>query len=231
MKSILINLFILITLNILSQTDTIKKKSIINYSNTASGIYVNNNDIKELNLNFNGYNSFVKGNKSLNNNSTYSFRYNTKIHNNELLVKTNIGYNNFFISHIFNHSLLRNIKYDNYLGIGYNHKWKNISLSYAFMYENIIDNELLVKNLYRHSVRFKFKYEHNLFSIIAEYYYQPNMIELEDVVIYGSTKINLFKKNKLSFSIVDNINYKNTSNIKLIHSIGIGISYNLKIIR
>jgi hypothetical protein len=187
------------------------------------------NTNNQINIGFNGDNSVVKGYKNFNSNTNYNLGYTTKIINSELLQKTNVGYHDFFLSHIFNHSLTRGIKYNNLIGVGYGHKWKYLSLSYASMCENIIYIELPTKNLFRHSVRCKFKYEHELFSIVTEYYYQPNMVKLNDVVVYGSTKISLLQKNKLSFTITDVINYRSLNTIKLMHSINLGISYNLKI--
>lgn len=238
-------LIVLVSLTSLSQSDSsamyhkssnvnrrivndIDSITIYSYNNTISGMYVDNN-IKQINVNFTGDNSITKGEKSFNSNTTYSFAYTTETINNELLQKTNIGYERLFISHIFNHSLTRNIKYDNFIGIGYGFKWKYLSLSYASMYENIIYNQTSSLNVFRHSVRSKFKYEHQLFSIVIEYYYQPNMIKLNDVVVYGSTKISLLQKNKLSFSITDVVSYRSLNKVKLMHTIGVGISYTLKI--
>jgi hypothetical protein len=202
--------------------------TVYSYNNTLSGMYIDNS-IKQINVNFTGDNSITKGNKSFNSNTSYSFAYTTEVINNELLQKTNIGNERFFISHIFNHSLTRNIKYDNFFGIGYGFKWKHLSLSYASMYENTIYNQKSNVDVFRHSVRVKIKYEHQLFSWVTEYYYQPNMVKLNDVVIYGSTKISLLQKNKLSFSITDVVSYRSLNKVKLMHTIGVGISYNLKI--
>lgn len=220
-----ISLFILLCSNLFSQSDSTITYT---YSNTVSGMYSDNN-LKQLNINFNGDNSIVKGKKSFNSNTNYSFAHTIKSINNELLQKTNISYENLFISHIFNRSLVREIKYNNLIGVGCGYKWKYLSLSYASMYENTIYDEKTIVNVFRHSIRAKTKYEHNLFSVVAEYYYQPNMHDPEDVVIYGTTKINLLKKNKLSFTIADILNYRSMNKIKSMHTISIGISYNLKI--
>jgi hypothetical protein len=211
-----------------SIVDGVDSITIHNYNNTVSGMYIDNN-IKQINVNFTGDNTITKGKKSFSSNTTYSFAYTTEVINNELLQKTNIGYERLFISHIFNHSLTRNIKSDNFIGVGYGFKWKHVSLSYASMFENTIYNQTSSVNVLRHSVRGKFKYDNQLFSIIIEYYYQPNMIKSNDVIVYGSTKISLLQKNKLSFSITDVVNYRSLNKVKLMHTIGIGISYNLKI--
>ena len=224
-KGLFILLIVLFSSTLLAQSDTI---TIYTYNNSINGMYTENTN-NQINIGFNGDNSVVKGYKNFNSNTNYNLGYTTKIINSELLQKTNEGYHDFFLSHIFNHSLTRGIKYNNLIGVGYGHKWKYLSLSYASMCENIIYIELPTKNLFRHSVRCKFKYEHELFSIVTEYYYQPNMVKLNDVVVYGSTKISLLQKNKLSFTITDVINYRSLNTIKLMHSINLGISYNLKI--
>ncbi len=224
-KGLFILLIVLFSSTLLAQSDTI---TIYTYNNSINGMYTENTN-NQINIGFNGDNSVVKGYKNFNSNTNYNLGYTTKIINSELLQKTNVGYHDFFLSHIFNHSLTRGIKYNNLIGVGYGHKWKYLSLSYASMCENIVYNEQPTKNLFRHSVRCKFKYEHELFSIVTEYYYQPNMVKLNDVVVYGSTKISLLQKNKLSFTITDVINYRSLNTIKLMHSINLGISYNLKI--
>lgn len=198
------------------------------YNNTLTGMFIDNGT-KAVNLNFNGDNSITKGDKFIGSNTTYSFVYTTKTTNNDILQKLNIGYDRLFISYIFNHSLSRGIKYDNLIGLGYGHKWKYLSLSYASMIGNTIYNQKPTVNAFRHSIRCKLKYEHNLFSLITEYYYQPNMLNLNDVIIYGSTKIIFLKKNKISFTVSDIINYRSINSVKLIHSISLGVSYNLKL--
>ncbi len=224
-KGLFILLIVLFSSTLLAQSDTI---TIYTYNNSINGMYTENTN-NQINIGFNGDNSVVKGYKNFNSNTNYNLGYTTKIINSELLQKTNVGYHDFFLSHIFNHSLTRGIKYNNLIGVGYGHKWKYLSLSYASMCENIIYIELPTKNLFRHSVRCKFKYEHELFSIVTEYYYQPNMVKLNDVVVYGSTKISLLQKNKLSFTITDVINYRSINTVRLMHSINLGITYNLKI--
>jgi hypothetical protein len=224
-KGLFILLIVLFSSTSLAQSDTI---TIYTYNNSINGMYTKNTN-NQINIGFNGDNSVVKGNKNFNSNTNYNLGYTTKIINSELLQKTNVGYYDLFVSHIFNHSLARGIKYNNLIGIGYGHKWGGLSLSYASMCENIIYNELPTKNLFRHSVRCKFKYEHDLFSISTEYYYQPNMIKINDVVVYGTTKISLLKKNKLSFTITDIVNYRSLNTVRLMHSINLGITYNLKI--
>jgi hypothetical protein len=224
-RLLFILLIVLFSSTSLAQSDT---TTIYTYNNSINGMYTDNTN-NQINIGFNGDNSIVKGYKNFNSNTNYNLGYTTKIINSELLQKTNIGYHDFFLSHIFNHSLTRGIKYNNLIGVGYGHKWGDLSLSYASMCENIIYTELPTKNLFRHSVRCKFKYEHDLFSISTEYYYQPNMVKINDFVVYGSTKISLLKKNKLSFTITDIVNYRSLNTVKLMHSINLGISYNLKI--
>ena len=224
-KWLFILLILLFSSTSLAQSDTI---TIYTYNNSINGMYTKNTN-NQINIGFNGDNSIVKGYKNFNSNTNYNLGYTTKIINSELLQKTNIGYHDLFISHIFNHSLARGIKYNNLIGVGYGHKWGDFSLSYASMCENVIYTELPTKNLFRHSVRCKFKYEHDLFSISTEYYYQPNMLKINDFVVYGTTKISLLQKSKLSFTITDIVNYRSLNTVKLMHSINLGISYNLKI--
>ena len=59
------------------------------------------------------------------------------------------------------------------------------------------------QNIFRHSLRLKFSLEKNNCEIISEYYYQPNVTNIRDNIIYGTTKISFFPKNKLNFTIGD----------------------------
>jgi len=225
MKTILLLLIVFIGLVSFGQSDTI---TVYNYNNTLTGMYTDNNS-KQINMSYSGDNGVVKGYKAFNSNTTYSYTYTTKTTNNELLQKTNVGYDNFFLSHILNHSLTRTIVIDNSIGVGYGHWWKYMSISYASMFERTIYETKPNISIFRHSLRYKLKYDHNLFSISAEYYYQPNMIKLADVIVYGTTKITFLQKSKLNFTITDIVNYRPISTTPLMHSISLGVTYNLKI--
>ena len=133
---------------ILSQSDTTS----FAYNNALTGMFINN-ATKTLNLNFSGDNNITKGNRFISGNTTYSFGYTTKVINHDVLQKINIGYDKLFVSYIFNNSLTRGLKYDNFIGLGYGHKWKYISLSYAAMFENVIYSQKPTTNVFRHSIR------------------------------------------------------------------------------
>ena len=208
---------------ILSQSDTTS----FAYNNALTGMFINN-ATKTLNLNFSGDNNITKGNRFISSNTTYSFGYTTKVINHDVLQKINIGYDKLFVSYIFNNSLTRGLKYDNFIGLGYGHKWKYMSLSYAAMFENVIYSQKPTTNVFRHSIRGKLKYDYKSYSISAEYYYQPNMIIPNDVIIYGTLKIIFQQKTKLSFTITDIVNYRSINTIKLIHTISLGVNYNIK---
>lgn len=218
MKKIIL-LFLLINLNIYAQDTLIKKDTVhYNISNTLSGMYVN----KQTNISFTGDNSLKYKKLNFGTNTQYNFGYTTKVTANELLQKTNIAYENIFLLYILNHSYTRNINAEQSLGIGYVYWWKYVSLSYACLaLHNTSVN-------YRHSFRYKTIYEHNMFKLIIEYYFQPNIKDANDLIIYGNSKIVLLPKNKISYTISDNINYRSLNTIKMIHSINFGITYTYK---
>lgn len=224
--------------NLLSQNNidsisTIKKDSIIyNLENSLTIVYMKNNNINTYSSSFNGNNTITYKNSNINFNTNYSTTFSNILSSNEFLNKINISHYNIFTSYIFNYSLSRNIKSDNSFGIGYGikYKYKFISggLSYALMYENTNYNNLPTTEIFRHSIRCKLKIERKLLNISNEYYYQPNIKNSKDYLIYGNTKIILLPKNKFNFTIQDVLNFRSISTVKTIHNITFGINYNFQ---
>jgi hypothetical protein len=143
---------------------------------------------------------------------------------------------NFFITHQYNYSLIRQIKSDNWLGIGggikLQNNWWKISLSYATIYQssNYFTNNS--EFLFRHSLRTKLKIEKKKFEFYSEYFFQPNMSNFNDIIIFGNSKLTFLTNKSLSFVIQDVVNWRSTSDVKLIHNLSIGIGYKLnKIIK
>ena len=147
---------------------------------------------------------------------------------NEWQQKSNLNYKNFFILHVFNYSLVRKISNDNSIGIGISKWWKYGSISYAAIYQKIDYETKSNIELFRHSIRLKLKYENSFIGISYEYYFQPNVILLKDNIIYGNIKLSLFNKKKINLSISDIVNYRSISNVKMIHTLYLGIGFNFK---
>ena len=207
--------------------DTLQLDSIVmNSSNSITGQYLKNSGT-QFNLTYLGDNTITKKHITFNTNTSYSLMYSNKIIGNDFQEKTNITYKDFFIIHVYNHSLTRNITNDNSYGIGVIKKFKDWSLSYGSLYQNT--NYLMIphKEVFRHSIRLKIKYTFKHIGFKCEYYYQPNMLSMDDVIIYGVTKVSLFQNKKINFTISDNINYRSLSSVKLIHSLMLGIGFNL----
>jgi hypothetical protein len=134
-----------------------------------------------------------------------------------------------FITHQYNYSLIRKIKSDNWIGIGAGLKfifnWGKLSLSYATIYQNseyfIIERE----TIFRHSVRTKIKLEKKNVCFSSEYFFQPNMFNFKDVIIYGTSKISLSTGKSVSFVIQDVVNYRSSSSVETVHNLSLGIGY------
>ena len=226
MKKILIFIFITICFNLLSQTS-------IELNNSLTAILSSSTN-SQIGLSFNGNNVITKKKYSLDLNTNYSLTFSPKISENELIQRASLDYKNknwfYFTSYQFNYSYTRGIYADNWLGIGSGYKKPfkigKFSISYAILYQNT-NYALYSKSVFRHSIRGKIKLEKEKFEISTEYYYQPNVSNFKDVIVYGTTQINIFPKNKLSFTIQDVINYRNQSNIKLIHNLTLGIGYKI----
>jgi hypothetical protein len=196
----------------------------INSNNSISGMYNYNNNIPIMNLTILGDNSFSGKLVTFSTNTAYTLQYNNTIIANELQQKTNINYNNLFLIHVFNHSLSRNIEVDNSYGFGIGKWWNYGSISYALLYQNSRYNNGIILESYRHSLRLKLKYDHRKFGISYEYYFQPNLKDFKDNIIYGNIKINFLNHKKINYTISDNINYRSLSNVKLIHNLTLGIN-------
>jgi hypothetical protein len=222
MKKILLLLLLLLLLTIskLSYSqDTLK----YNLSNTITGSYTSNT--KQTNITLTGTNNFIYGKYNLFNTSNYSGSWVTKKNAEEISHKSNLTYGKVFGLYIFTHSFTRNILYDNSYGFGYIHWWDYVSLSYGVLYENTIYTQTPTIHVFRHSLRVKVLYK-NIFSL--EYYYQPNIIKLDDTILTGTTKLVLFQGKKVGLTITDILNYRSLSTTKMIHSATLGLTFNLK---
>lgn len=198
--------------------DTIK----FNLSNNVSLSYVSNT--KQLNFIFSGTNNFNYKKIGLYNSTMLVQAWVTDKIAEEFLHKTNLTYKNLFLLYMFNHSLTRGINLDNSFGIGYVHWWDKFSVSYGILNENTTFSNLPTTNVFRHSVRFKLV----LKFLSLEYYYQPNLIEFSDSIINGVMKLTLFQGKTFAITLNDNINYRSTSNVKMIHTSTLGVNFTLK---
>jgi hypothetical protein len=223
-KLISLLLFIPILINAQEEiNDTIA----LNSNNNISGMYVKNNS-SMFNLTYSGDNSLTGKKLTFNTTTTYSLNYSEKITANEWQQKTNLTYKNVFALHMFNTSLIRKISNDNSFGIGIGKWWKYGSITYATLYQKTNYADKINDEVLRHSIRVKIKYEHKKFIISSEYYYQPNVNNLNDNILYGIIKLSLFPNNKINFTVLNNLNYRSLSNVKLINTITLGVGFKLK---
>jgi hypothetical protein len=80
-------------------------------------------------------------------------------------------------------------------------------------------------NKLRHSIRAKIKIERKLFGFSTEYYYQPNIKDFNDCIIYGTTKLTLFPGKPLNFIMQDQMNFRSTSDVKMMNNLTFGVAY------
>jgi hypothetical protein len=80
-------------------------------------------------------------------------------------------------------------------------------------------------NKLRHSIRAKIKIDKKLFSLSTEYYYQPNINDFNDCIIYGTTKLTLLTGKPINFIIQDQMNFRSTSDVKMINNLTFGVAY------
>jgi len=216
MKNIVFALLLLAT-PIYSQ-DTLEQIS----SNSIGGSAVSNT--KQINFTANGDNSLKYKTYTLSNLTNYSVSWVDKKVAEEISSKTNFTHGKWFCLYMFTHSLTRKITYDNSIGVGYVHWWENTSVSYGVIYAQTIYVTQPTLNVFRHSVRAKATYK----WLALEYYIQPNVTNIHDIIITGYTKINLFRGKKIGLSVVDAVNFRSTSTTKLIHTISLTVDLNIK---
>jgi hypothetical protein len=99
-----------------------------------------------------------------------------------------------------------------------------INYSYAILWQYTANKDI---NRLRNSFRLKIVKKSTNYNWNIEYHYQPNFINYKDYLIYGTIKLT-YKINGFGFSIIDIFNYNSFSDIKLIHSINLGISHDLE---
>jgi len=225
-KLFLITLLIL-TVKSYAQTE-------ISLDNSLSGSLNQGKSGNIIGVNFTGNNSFDFGKHiALDLGTNYNTQYTPELTQNELIQKVNLGYNkehwDLFTTYQYNYSLVRSIQSDNWLGIGGGIKekfnWGKASLSYAFLYQNTDYMINPSTNKLRHSIRAKIKIEKKKFGITTEYYYQPNIKDFNDCIIYGTTKLTLFPTKPFNFIIQDQMNFRSTSDVRMMNNLTFGIAY------
>ena len=204
----------------------------IKTDNSLTGI-VSNSISSQLGLTYVGENSFIKNKWDITSVTNYTLTFSPNISENELLQRVSFDVRenkwSYFTNYQYNYSYVRKIQSDNFVGIGTGFKkeftYIKSSISYAILFHqsNYFNGE--DENIFRHSLRLKFSLEKKNWEIISEYYYQPNVTNIRDNIIYGTTKISFFPKNKLNFTIGDIFNWRSQSDVKIIHNLTIGIGY------
>ncbi len=225
MKKLSLLFFILLSNFLYSQKE-------ISLDNNISGI-LNTTQTTQTTLQYVGNNGFDYKKLAIDLGSNYSLRLNPQIKENEFASRLNFAYNednwDSFITYQINYSYIRKIQLDNWIGVGLGGKmkfnWGKLSLSYATLYQNT--NYLINEDtqIFRHSIRGRVKYSNKWIGLTTEYYYQPNFRDFNDYIVFGTTKVSFFNDKKVNLVFQDVINYRSTSDIKLIHNLTVGVGY------
>jgi hypothetical protein len=208
----------------------------LNLDNNLTGNTVQaDNSTRSVAFNYIGDNTLTLKNFDINSNTNYTFLTDKQ---DELLQRFNVMYkfpekkldDYSFFTYQFNSSLIRKIDEDHWFGLGYGVKKKidstlSVSTSYAIVFQDILWSSGENKTFFRHSLRGKVKLTRNDFEIVSEYFYQPNIQYFDEYIIIGTTKLVIMPKNKLNFIVQDVVNYNSTTEVKLLHTISLGIQY------
>lgn len=222
---LLLTIFLFLTLNIFCQTD-------IKLDNNFTGIY-SSNTVTTFGFNYVGNNSFDFKKTSLDFSTNYAMRFNPQLRENEFAQRVNLGYEkekwDAFTTYQYNYSLIRKIEADHWIGLGMglkqNFKFGKISVSYAAIYQNSDYFETERQDIFRHSLRTKIKLSAKNISFSSEYFFQPNMTNFSDLIVFGNSKISLFTSKPFTFIIQDVVNYRSTSSVRMIHNLSLGVGY------
>lgn len=210
----------------------------LNLDNNLTGNTVQaDNTTKSVALTYIGDNTLILKNFDINSNTNYNYLTDKQ---DELLQRVNVMYkfpekkfdDYSFFTYQFNSSLIRKIDEDHWLGLGYGVKKKidstiTVSTSYAIVFQDILWSSGENKTFFRHSLRGKIKLTRQNFEIVSEYFYQPNIQYFNEYIIIGTSKFVIMPKRKLNFIIQDVVNYNSTTEVKLLHTISLGIQYKL----
>lgn len=208
----------------------------LNLDNNLTGNTVQaDNNTRSVAFNYIGDNTLTLKNFDINSNTNYTFLTDKQ---DELLQRFNVMYkfpekkfdDYSFFTYQFNSSLIRKIDEDHWFGLGYGVKKKidstlSVSTSYAIVFQDILWSSGENKTFLRHSLRGKVKLTKQNFEIVSEYFYQPNIQYFDEYIIIGTTKLVIMPKNKLNFIVQDVVNYNSITEVKLLHTISLGIQY------
>jgi hypothetical protein len=221
----LLFIFLILSYNLFSQTE-------LKLDNNFTGI-LSTNTTTTFGFNYVGNNSLDIKKLSLDFSTNYAMRFSPILKENEFIQRANIGYErekwDAFVTYQYNYSLIRKIEADNWLGIGggvkFKYSWGKLSFSYATIYQNSNYLNMDNQSLFRHSLRARIKLDKKNISFSSEYFIQPSYNRFDDIIIYGTSKLSLFTNKPFNFIIQDVINYRSTSDVKLIHNLSLGVGY------
>jgi len=208
-----------------------------NFDNALTGSYATTKSGDQTAISFNGINHIGFNNMYSDINPYYSLKYTGRNKtDDELLTREDIGIKNKVVSlfavHQYNSSYIRGISSDNWMGIGIGKHYdlnKNmfIALSYCNEYEFSKYDRRNVENILRCSFRTKLKINYADVQFIFEYYFQPNVNNINDLNIFGSSTLVFFNNKPVSFIVQNMYNYISTDKIKTIQNTTFGFKLKL----
>lgn len=199
------------------------------FDNNITSIYTKTDQAKLISLNFSGENSIFSKRMSLQSTTNYSLTISNGIAGNELTQNLTAIYRKInFITGTYGHSLYREQQAGT-IGIGrYLIKKNSLSISYAAIYERVdlFDSKRTEK--LRHSIKVGMSAKKGLIEAATNIYYQPNMSNPKDYVLYGVSKVSFSPNGRLSFVTQSIFDYRSKNEIRLINNITLGIGYTFR---
>jgi len=199
--------------------------------NNSLGFNYQYNNIKTYTSNITSINSYEYKNITYSNSLNHNLSYSSKVNQNELANKFIINWskNNYmiFLTNQTNYSLTRNINIENLFGGGFGRRDSiigiKINYSIGLLYDKIYNQNL---EYLRYSVRIKLSQIKPNYNWSTEFYYQPDILNSNNIILYGTSKMNFKMNNYLSFSLVNVYNYYSIAKVKKINTFTLGITYN-----
>jgi len=155
---------------------------------------------------------------------------------NEFMNKISVGFKHnsysFFYLNQYDSSLIRSIDWDEWNGLGAGKKFKitekfTSAVSYCFEHQlrKYVGSDLVT--IYRNSFRLKSSLNYETVAFSIEYYYQP-AININDVNVFGTSKITILPNKPVSFVVQNTYNYMSTDPVKTIQNTTFGVNINIK---
>ena len=207
------------------------------FNETISGSYNTIKTGEQILVSLNSQNHAEYKKFELDINPLYNVAYTGgKMTANEFINKTNVAFKHnsysFYYLNQYDASFIRRIDWDEWNGLGAGKKFilsDKITIWTSYCFEQQLRKYIGsdMETIYRNSFRLKSALNYTSFTVALEYYYQP-AINMDDVNIFGTSKVTILPNRPVSFVIQNTYNYMSADPVKVIQNTTFGVNINIK---